>query len=339
MPAKDLKVVIVGGSIAGLLLANALARQGIDFIVLEGRLEVAPCDGAGLCVLSSGARILDQLGVFEDIQAYGGPISVQRIWRDDGQLLGHTETLALIPVRYNDDSTTAFRSNLQTQTTPNLGQGGNGAIESAASLANTIVSIAHSVKLESLSVPKISASLDEWARSRQRRMKLICDLGNSFTRLEAFHTLKDKALGLYLGKYQVDAIADILCDTTVGAEKLSFLPLPEKSAHVTMPFDPEKGIHAAPRVRSLMLRALLPFILIFAVQPTVRGFMNSRILKPVSISYEHEAQAFDFLGYDINYQSIQALAAMSRIADLGAILGIWALESCRTGNVATLMSL
>lgn len=100
MPTKDLKVVIVGGSIAGLLLANALARQGIDFIVLEGRSEVAPCDGAGLCILSSGARILDQLGIFEDIKAYGGPISVQRIWRDDGQLLGHTETLALIPVRY-----------------------------------------------------------------------------------------------------------------------------------------------------------------------------------------------------------------------------------------------
>ncbi|RDH29022.1 FAD/NAD(P)-binding domain-containing protein [Aspergillus welwitschiae] len=539
MPTKDLKVVIVGGSIAGLLLANALARQGIDFIVLEGRSEVAPCDGAGLCILSSGARILDQLGIFEDIQAYGGPISVQRIWRDDGQLLGHTETLALIPVRqgypvifverqrvlqvlfehlpdtkrvllgkkviditasddqaivkcldgtnyeadiivgadgihsitrrkmirdiisncpqshishgqlgrvftaqyaavfglsrptpgmkighcnrtfadgfsffnavgrkgqifwflfrdmgkvYSEKDIPRFDQNkieediapflnkyvaegvrfqdifknrvrcahvpieegFLTQwawgryacigdsvhkTTPNLGQGGNGAIESAASLANTIVSIAHSVKLESLSVPEISASLDEWARSRQRRMKLICDLGNSFTRLEAFHTLKDKALGLYLGKYQVDAIADILCDTTVGAEKLSFLPLPEKSAHVTMPFDPEKGIHAAPRVRSLMLRALLPFILIFAVQPTVRGFMNSRILKPVSISYEHEAEAFDFLGYDINYQSIQALAAMSRIADLGAILGIWALESCRTGNVATLMSL
>ncbi|BCS03114.1 uncharacterized protein AKAW2_61378S [Aspergillus luchuensis] len=100
MPTKSLKVVIVGGSIAGLLLANALARQEIDFVVLEARSEAAPCDGAGLCLLSSGARILDQLGIFEDIQYHGGPISVQRIWRDDGKLLGHTEGLALITARY-----------------------------------------------------------------------------------------------------------------------------------------------------------------------------------------------------------------------------------------------
>jgi 2-polyprenyl-6-methoxyphenol hydroxylase-like FAD-dependent oxidoreductase len=46
-PAK-FRVIIAGGGIAGLTLANALERAGIDFILLEGRNEIAPQVGASI---------------------------------------------------------------------------------------------------------------------------------------------------------------------------------------------------------------------------------------------------------------------------------------------------
>lgn len=58
---KDrLRVIIVGGSIAGLTLAHCLHHSDIDFVVLEARQEIAPQVGASIVVLPNGARILDQ---------------------------------------------------------------------------------------------------------------------------------------------------------------------------------------------------------------------------------------------------------------------------------------
>lgn len=62
-------MVIVGGSIAGLSLALALERSGIDFVVLEAHPTIAPQAGASIAVLPSGARILDQLGCYDDVAA------------------------------------------------------------------------------------------------------------------------------------------------------------------------------------------------------------------------------------------------------------------------------
>lgn len=63
------RVLIAGGSIAGLALALALERKGIDFLVLEAHAEIAPQVGASLAVLPSGFRVLDQLGCYGDVMA------------------------------------------------------------------------------------------------------------------------------------------------------------------------------------------------------------------------------------------------------------------------------
>ncbi|KAL2165007.1 hypothetical protein VTH06DRAFT_303 [Thermothelomyces fergusii] len=61
------RVVIVGGGVAGLTLANALEQAGVDFVLLERRGEIAPNVGASIGVFPNGARILDQLGAWKAI--------------------------------------------------------------------------------------------------------------------------------------------------------------------------------------------------------------------------------------------------------------------------------
>lgn len=63
------RVIIAGGSIAGLSLALMLEKNGIDFLVLEGYPSVAPQVGASIGVLPNGLRILDQLGCADDVLA------------------------------------------------------------------------------------------------------------------------------------------------------------------------------------------------------------------------------------------------------------------------------
>jgi 2-polyprenyl-6-methoxyphenol hydroxylase-like FAD-dependent oxidoreductase len=60
-------VLIAGGSIAGLTLANALEQLGIDYLVLEKYKEIAPDVGASICIFPNGFRILDQLGCYDRI--------------------------------------------------------------------------------------------------------------------------------------------------------------------------------------------------------------------------------------------------------------------------------
>ena len=64
---ESLKVVIVGGSIAGLTLAHSLLRAHIDFVLLGSNADIAPQVGASIVILPNGARILDRLGVWNDV--------------------------------------------------------------------------------------------------------------------------------------------------------------------------------------------------------------------------------------------------------------------------------
>ncbi|KAF2804993.1 FAD-binding domain-containing protein [Mytilinidion resinicola] len=68
------RVVIAGGSVAGLSLANMLQANGIDYIILEAYPKIAPQVGASIGLLPHGNRILDQLGLFEKVLSHGYPI-------------------------------------------------------------------------------------------------------------------------------------------------------------------------------------------------------------------------------------------------------------------------
>lgn len=66
---KHTKVLIAGGSVAGLTLANILERLEIDYLVLEKYEKIAPDLGASIGIAPYGHRIYDQIGCHDDIKA------------------------------------------------------------------------------------------------------------------------------------------------------------------------------------------------------------------------------------------------------------------------------
>lgn len=65
------KVLIAGGSISGLTLALIFERYGIDYLLLEKHAEIAPFLGTTIGINPNGARILDQLGVYSELDKIG----------------------------------------------------------------------------------------------------------------------------------------------------------------------------------------------------------------------------------------------------------------------------
>ena len=76
-----MKVIIVGGGIAGLTLANALEKipVPIKYVILEARDKVAPQVGAGIALAPSGCRILDQLQVYHDLAQLVHPVESSNV--------------------------------------------------------------------------------------------------------------------------------------------------------------------------------------------------------------------------------------------------------------------
>lgn len=105
------RVVIVGGSIAGLVLAHCLHHAGIDYLVLEARDRVDPQVGASIGIFSNGARILDQLGVYKSIEQ----LTESPVWYNmltgEGTLVQKVDSLRLIEARCVVFSIPTFSSN------------------------------------------------------------------------------------------------------------------------------------------------------------------------------------------------------------------------------------
>ncbi|GIJ90567.1 hypothetical protein Asppvi_009524 [Aspergillus pseudoviridinutans] len=84
MEKPKFKVIIVGGSIAGLTLAHCLHRANIDHVVLEKRSEIASQEGAIVAIWPTGARVFEQLGLYDDIEKQSSPFRSLRIRHPDG---------------------------------------------------------------------------------------------------------------------------------------------------------------------------------------------------------------------------------------------------------------
>jgi FAD dependent monooxygenase len=86
-PETNCQVAIVGGGIAGLTLALAFERVGISFVLFEAHESITPDKGASVGLLPNGLRILDQLGVLEDVEKHSSPLKTSYHIDENGELI------------------------------------------------------------------------------------------------------------------------------------------------------------------------------------------------------------------------------------------------------------
>ncbi|KZF20545.1 FAD/NAD(P)-binding domain-containing protein [Xylona heveae TC161] len=84
---RPFRVVIAGGGIAGLTLANVLQHVNIDYVLLEARPQFVSQAGAAIAIMPNGARILDQLGMWDDILEFTGPVLRANFLKADGSFI------------------------------------------------------------------------------------------------------------------------------------------------------------------------------------------------------------------------------------------------------------
>ncbi|GLA02160.1 hypothetical protein AnigIFM60653_001560 [Aspergillus niger] len=533
---SSFRVVIVGGSIAGLTLAHCLLRNNIDFVVLESHADIAPQVGASIGILPNGARILDQLGLYDDVLSEVEPLTRAFTWTHDAKSIADTAGPLIIherhgyPIAFLDrqillgilyeglgnqrhhqtvyegdlvvgadgvrstvrrqmwqymksrgmehearkeenlmtseyncvfgiSSTTPgltpghghrtfaegysiltiigkegrvywffFNRMDQTHTasqiprfsqdeidshlapylqkpitpdvplaeinrrviirtfvsleeavykywcvdryvcigdsahkmTPNLGQGGNSAIECAASLANSLSILVHGPTKPKRDSRDIHQRMQAWQNIRQKRLDHISQSAYKLTRIEALAGLKEKIIGLYLLPYLSQYLVDQTSATVVGAARIDCLPLPPKSLECTMPYlDDDNSV--SKEGNELWKRALsiVPFVACYAAAQKTMGrlitqtgpFMLSLFAEGVWSAGNGEVLNLSRPFYHIPFldklfrpaitcflPSISGSDPQSRIqmlsfmADIGPIYGIWLLESYRKAN-------
>ena len=81
---RPFKVIIVGAGISGLVLAHLLSRANIDHVILEAHKDIIHPAGGSFGVWPNAARILDQIGCWDDIESSYAPLDVFYIRQPDG---------------------------------------------------------------------------------------------------------------------------------------------------------------------------------------------------------------------------------------------------------------
>jgi hypothetical protein len=244
--------------------------------------------------------------------------------------------------------------------TPNLGAGGNAAIESATALANSIFHLGPNPTLS-----EIRKCLKEYHAKRHPRANITCDSANQLTRVEALRTLPDKLMALYAIPALGDFLSDITCDAMVGAELLESLPPPEKSLAATMPWDPETGVGKKEKKWVRALYALPILAVVYGAQKTMgvtlehviemlkAGAAGGKIDLGNGLIVPLHNQYFGVKGLDGfisafvtfftpiigNFDPISRMHGLAFLGDLIPLQTIWLVEGVRRGNFTTVAHL
>lgn len=97
--SDQFKVLIAGGSLVGLGLALAFERAGIDYELFE-KGDFAPQLGASIGLHPQSIRILEQLGVWADIENQVVPLQDRNHYDENGHCFEESHILEHIQRMY-----------------------------------------------------------------------------------------------------------------------------------------------------------------------------------------------------------------------------------------------
>lgn len=138
--------------------------------------------------------------------------------------------------------------------TPNLGQGANSAIESAAALANTLHDMINTHNIQQPSDKEIDTYLELFTESRRERTTSIAKTSGVVTRMHARDGLINKLIGRYYVPYAKDFPADMCSNVMLGATKLDFIPVSKRSEKGWMSVHPQVGAGRGPLLKQHVLK-------------------------------------------------------------------------------------
>ncbi|CAG7925580.1 unnamed protein product [Penicillium olsonii] len=239
--------------------------------------------------------------------------------------------------------------------TPNMGQGGNSAIESAASLANYLTNL---TEKSSIGLSDIKNCLVKWQDSRRPRAQTVSAAANGLTRLESGATLKDRIIAQHLLPYMSQYLIDKMSDSLMGAEKLDSIPLPTRASQCPMPLhvqstvsddtkDSGRALWTAPLLgcyvaANITMGGVLGKTIPFLGSILRQGTWAASNGETVSLTRPiyHMPLLDNTFGRlitcflpSISGSDPRSYAQMfSFMADIGPVYGIWLLESYRKGS-------
>jgi len=240
--------------------------------------------------------------------------------------------------------------------TINFGAGANSAIESAASLTNSLSTLKSTPSFE-----EVTNALQLFYEKRHMRANLVCDVSNEMTRLEAFATPLHKFAACYVIPASGDYFTDLTCDAMVGAEMINTLPAPSRSLKATMPWNTEVGVGKHEKIWIRMVRAMpLLFLLIVGkltmgpvliqLKPMLAAAVKSGELDLGNGQTVPLLRSFFKVGFvdkvistlvGVFTPTLQSIDQVSKLqviafgADLIPLQMIWLVESVRRGNFLT----
>ncbi|KAK0618981.1 hypothetical protein B0T14DRAFT_518347 [Immersiella caudata] len=234
--------------------------------------------------------------------------------------------------------------------TPNVGYGGNTAIESAAALASTIKEM---LDEGYPSESQIRERFLTYQNARQQRTNQMVRVSADVTRIQAMQKLKIMS---HLIPYLGDTLADLQAEMVVGATAINYLPIPRRSvAKVNMPYNPTQG-DGMKESKLKRFALALPFLfLCFSAAklmapdpmiPWATSILETNKLPWTDAPLPTTFYRLEWLDnalapivvffspvlLDISNISYQALLFLS---DYGLILAIWLIESARRANTFT----
>jgi len=248
--------------------------------------------------------------------------------------------------------------------TPNLGVGGNSAVESAAALANGIKRLADAWAASGrrTTQPEVEAMLAEYKTIREVRAGAIVDASGFLARAQNIHGLSTQLFVSFALPRLAEFLPELMGNTIIGATKLDFLPLPMASLTGTKPFNPVQGDGFRESRLKRMFLALpllgMMFAALWVMDPSpasewAKSQRDSGVLHlpsgpvPILRSFYHLNGFDDFIAlvntfffptvYNIDPVSRQQL--VSFLTDGVVMVTIWVFESARRANMLTPLQL